>query len=186
MALENFHRVLKKIYFQRKRNKRVDHLLNALLKIARDKAFEAREKWERGKRTKKIKEINQRHKTAMLLKKDEIVQVNEQKWELPSSSNKAFYTIIKKTSCKECKMKCDSCNVCIHEYECSCPDYAIHSVPCKHVHLIHMLDTENQVNRGNDEQILESNLEDNELDKKRAYFERQLKPLHMSIMQFLL
>ncbi len=112
---------------------------------------------------------------SMLLKKDKIVQVNEQKWELPSFSKKAVYTIIKKTPCKECKMKCDSCNVCIHEYECSCPDYAIHSVPCKHVHLIHMLDTENQVNRGNDEKILESNLEDNELDKKRTYFERQLK-----------
>ena len=62
MALESFHHVLKSIYFTRKRNKRVDNLLSELVKIARDKAFEAWAKFEKGKRTNKIKDIVQRHK----------------------------------------------------------------------------------------------------------------------------
>ena len=39
----------------------MDCLLNMLLKIARDKAFEAWEKLKKGKAQRKIKEVDKRH-----------------------------------------------------------------------------------------------------------------------------
>eukprot|EP00112_Aurelia_sp_Birch-Aquarium-sp1_P025985 Seg8946.1 transcript_id=Seg8946.1/GoldUCD/mRNA.D3Y31 product="hypothetical protein" protein_id=Seg8946.1/GoldUCD/D3Y31 len=41
MTTEAFHNVLKGLYFQRKQNRRVDHLLCKLLKIAQDKVLKA-------------------------------------------------------------------------------------------------------------------------------------------------
>ena len=178
MALENFHRVLKTIYFQRKRNKRVDHLLNALLKIARDKAFGAWEKWEKGKRTKKIKEIDKRHRSSLTLQRNGFIQVSESEWKYPSTSEKsnAIYSVVKTGSCNGCRMKCSSCNVCIHEYVCTCPDYAIHSVPCKHVHVIHMdIGTRENLQPNNENFNHEVSEGSIEVDDKRAYFQSQLK-----------
>jgi hypothetical protein len=40
MYLESFHNVLKSCYMERKANRRVDSLLQILLRVARDKAFE--------------------------------------------------------------------------------------------------------------------------------------------------
>ncbi len=40
MHIEAFHRLVKTVYFHQKQNRRVDCLLNVLLKLSRDKAFE--------------------------------------------------------------------------------------------------------------------------------------------------
>ena len=40
MFIEAFHRLLKVVYLDNKHNRRIDSLLNALLRIARDKAYE--------------------------------------------------------------------------------------------------------------------------------------------------
>ena len=57
-------------------------------------------------------------------------------WIFPSTANenKLKHLVIKNDYYCECKMKCSSCKVCVHQYSCSCADYAIHSVPCKHIH----------------------------------------------------
>ena len=49
MLLESFHRLVKVVYFQQKRNRRVDALLNVLLKLSRDKAFKRLQKLERAR-----------------------------------------------------------------------------------------------------------------------------------------
>ncbi|XP_065071813.1 uncharacterized protein LOC135696369 [Rhopilema esculentum] len=172
MSLENFHRVLKTIYFHRKRNKRVDHLLSVLLKIARDKAYEAWEKLEKGKRTSKIRDIDKRHKTSLELSLKEVSAANATQWIFPSTANenKLKHSVIKNDYYCECKMKCSSCKVCVHQYSCSCADYAIHSVPCKHIHAIHSNFFEN------DKQGVQNyGAEENEdVTEKRQYFQHQL------------
>lgn len=65
MFLEAFHRLLKVVYLQHKQNRRLDHLLVTLRKVARDKAFEQLYKMEKGKNTHRIAEINKRHKAAL-------------------------------------------------------------------------------------------------------------------------
>ena len=81
MALEIFHRVLKSVYFNRKRNRRVDNLLSELLKIARGKLFEAWAKFNgrtaKGKRTNKIRDIDQRHKLSLQIDKTHIEHISE-------------------------------------------------------------------------------------------------------------
>jgi len=170
MALESFHRVLKSVYFNRKRNRRVDNLLSELLKIARDKAFEAWAKFEKGKRTNKIRDIDQRHKMSLQIDKTQIEHISELEWRCPSQSvDGKYYFIVKGDECTQCRMKCSYCSVCIHVYSCSCPDYMIRSVPCKHVHATHMLtDTDIDVlhNDRKDFQELSS--------RKRSYFQRQI------------
>eukprot|EP00794_Sanderia_malayensis_P017246 gene17246-18967_t len=174
MALESFHRVLKVVYLHRKRNKRVDHLLCALLKIARDKAFEAWEKWEKGKRTNKIQDINKRHKTALTLDTSGLIEVTEDQWELQSSTVKGTsYSITRNTSCSGCKMKCTSCDVCIHEYTCSCPDYMIHAVPCKHIHAIHIKYANTEIT--SESYDVDEALDDDNSTNKRGYFESQIQ-----------
>ena len=173
MALENFHRVLKTCYFQRRRNKRVDHLLGALLKIARDKAFEAWEKLEKGKRTNKIKEIDKRHKNSLLLQTTDVDRVSENEWKFPSPTlENVIYSVIKESDCDRCKMRCSSCGVCVHEYTCSCPDFVIHSVPCKHIHSVHTanLSTEQaQTVTTSGENASEV------IENERSYFESQIR-----------
>ena len=56
------HCLLKVVYFQQKQNRRVDALLNVLLKLSRDKAFERLQKLEKGKSSYRISEVNKRHK----------------------------------------------------------------------------------------------------------------------------
>jgi hypothetical protein len=61
MYVESFHNVLKSAYMERKANRRIDNMLNILLKIARDKAFERLIKVEKKTRSKKMTDINNRH-----------------------------------------------------------------------------------------------------------------------------
>ena len=117
MALESFHRVLTSVYSNRKRNRRVDHLLSELLKIARDKAFEAWAKFEKGKRTNKIRDIDQRHQLSLQIDKTHIEHISELEWRCPSQSvDGKYYFIVKGDKCTQCRMKCSYCSVCIHVY----------------------------------------------------------------------
>lgn len=67
MYAEAFHRVLKDIYLDIKQNRHVDNLLNTLLKISREKAYEQLIKCQKGKMTHRLKEIRDRHKSALLV-----------------------------------------------------------------------------------------------------------------------
>ena len=67
MFAESFHRTLLEVYFERKQNRRVDHLLFKLLKISGDKAYEQLIKAEKGKATVRQRENIKTHKQAKSL-----------------------------------------------------------------------------------------------------------------------
>ena len=58
MSVESFHRLLKVMYLEGKHNRRIDHLLPTLLRIARDKVYDRVIMTEKGKSTHRICEIN--------------------------------------------------------------------------------------------------------------------------------
>lgn len=64
MFIERFHRTMKEVYMERKENRRIDHLLSTLRKIALDKAYEQWIKAEKGKVTIRQRESTKRHKQA--------------------------------------------------------------------------------------------------------------------------
>ena len=35
-----------------------------------------------------------------------------------------------------CVVKCVDCNICLHKYTCTCYDFLLHCVMCKHIHLV--------------------------------------------------
>lgn len=40
---------------------------------------------------------------------------------------------------------CSECKICIHSYQCTCPDYQIKSIICKHIHVIAMNTTSTNI-----------------------------------------
>lgn len=140
MSVESFHCLLKVVYLEGKHNRRIDHLLSTLLQIARDKVYDRLIKTEKGKSTHRICEINKRHRSAIEMKQHTpVLQVEELVWKVPSASKEGvFYTVCRVTESCDCKLRCGFCGTCIHMYNCSCIDSAIHSTVCKHSHLVQL------------------------------------------------
>lgn len=137
MSLESFHRLLKVEYLEGKQNRRLDHLLHVLLKIARNKAFEQFQKIYKGKITHRITEINKRHKKAVEMIKEgcDIQKVSDDTWTISSQNEiTKSYQVQQKSPCSTCKLRCISCDSCVHMYTCSCVDFAVHTTICKHIH----------------------------------------------------
>ena len=152
MFVESFHRLLKIVYLDGKQNRRIDRLLNILLRIARDKAYERLIKIEKGKTTHRVCEINKRHQAAktLLQKKkyelptQEIDEHNITFWKVQGSDMKNEYTVVKlKNSC-DCKIRCTPCNTCIHMFRCTCIDDLIHGTICKHIHIVQIVQDRNK------------------------------------------
>ena len=141
MFVESFHRLLKIVYLQHKQNRRIDYLLNVLLKISRDKTFERLTKLEKGKRSHRICEINKRHQSAadMLKKSPTIQQCGTNKWLVKSLQRNGheYYVSLSLSQCS-CQMKCIQCNICVHMYTCTCLDATLHTTVCKHIHAVCM------------------------------------------------
>eukprot|EP00112_Aurelia_sp_Birch-Aquarium-sp1_P015011 Seg3290.1 transcript_id=Seg3290.1/GoldUCD/mRNA.D3Y31 product="hypothetical protein" protein_id=Seg3290.1/GoldUCD/D3Y31 len=139
MVTEAFHNILKGLYFQRRQNRRVDHLLCKLLKIARDKMFEGLIKSQKGKRTHKVKETDKRHKKGEEIKEDDVLELERGKWNVRSQEDKSeFYSVRKVLSTCDCLIHCSKCQVCHHMYRCECTDFRMRLIACKHIHAIHI------------------------------------------------
>ena len=151
MALEAFHRVIKVCYLEKKQNRRIDYLLHLLLKVARDKVFERFFKTQKGKSSHRLCEINKRHKAAEKMSpSDTLLSSSDGIWKIKAASlQQTHYMVGKKLDNCSCKLRCSSCDVCIHSYSCTCMDFLIHSTVCKHIHLVKMF-SESQFDNAQD------------------------------------
>ena len=146
MMIESFHRKLKVCYMMNKQNRRIDSLLNILIRISRDMVFEYLLKKEKGKYTHRLREINKRHKTAkeMIISGVKLQHSDEHEWSVPSQTKSdVYYTVREQRLECTCPLSCATCGACIHMYTCSCIDQALHSTVCKHIHIVHSLNTGN-------------------------------------------
>ncbi|KAB0799012.1 hypothetical protein PPYR_06892 [Photinus pyralis] len=135
MHIERMHETIKYIYLNGKVVKRLDKAINALMKFVRDKLFERLITLNKGKISSKLKDLRARHKTSegMDLK---LVMVTEEGWEVPSALCQDLYKVeARKINCT-CKLVCQQCHACIHQYSCSCIDSSVKWNMCKHVHLV--------------------------------------------------
>lgn len=64
MYLESYHKILKHIYLEGKKVKRLDKTINAVLKIARDSLFKRLIKLSKNTRTEKLQDISRSHKLS--------------------------------------------------------------------------------------------------------------------------
>ncbi len=162
MFLESFHRTLKEVYFERKQNRRVDHLLFKLRKISRDKAYEQLIKAEKGKATVRQRENMKRHKQAELLPANALSKKDTDCWEVQSLTEKGKVYLVQRISSSlcSCLLQCSSCMACIHSFDCTCLDYAIRGVVCTHIHAVSMTNTNLESKESEMDNIVEENRED--------------------------
>ena len=139
MFVESFHRVLKVVYLNNKHNRRVDHLVHILLRLARNLVYEHLKKMEIGKITHRKSEINKRHKAAKNMKKiPPIRSIGQNQWKIESFTNNSYYHVEKNVSDNNCScpLRCSICNICVHMFSCTCLDASLHCTICKHVHFL--------------------------------------------------
>ena len=82
MFVESYHGTLKEVYFERKQNRRVDHLLFKLRKISRDKAYEQVIKAEKRKTTVRQRENMKRHRQAESVPANTLLRKENDCWEV--------------------------------------------------------------------------------------------------------
>lgn len=134
MRLESMHKILKHIYLDGKTVKRLDKGLHALLKLIRDKSVQRIIKLTKGSSSSHISDIHRRHRSA-LTSKFNVKEDENKSWTMENETG-SYYTIEKKSILNCCNIVCSYCNICIHQYTCSCADYFIKSTICKHIHYV--------------------------------------------------
>ena len=92
-----------------------------------------------GKNSHRICEVNKCHKRALLLKLFSDTQIENTKWKVQSqSSPDTNYVVEKAQENCGCRLRCTDCQICPHNYTCTCLDSILHATVCKHVHFVHM------------------------------------------------
>lgn len=123
MYLDSMHNIIK--YLGAKKIKRLDKTAIALNKFVHDKIVDRIQK--------KIGQIKDSHRTALAvtyyIKEDEY-EANT--WQI--SSENYQYTISMNISGACCKQTCEICEICTHQYSCTCPDFSMKKTICKHIH----------------------------------------------------
>lgn len=141
MHLESFHKTLKHIYLEGKKVKRLDKTIDAVMKLTRDSFFKRLIQLSKNTPTEKTKRIVQSHLAGLAIMPEAIEVLDEGKeWVVSSSTNheqKYLVTSMQETiACDGTCPKCKECNVCIHNFKCSCIDNMIKLNICKHIHAI--------------------------------------------------
>ena len=142
MYLEAYHRVLKHKYLGGKYNRRVDKCLMALLKYDSNRVHQRLIKLFKGGKGNKLTELHQRHKSSLQMSTSNVKKIDDTNWEVLSAQQDSEDTIYNVTlvapECviDHCQLKCTECKVCTHIFCCTCPDYKLKLICCKHIHLV--------------------------------------------------
>lgn len=108
--------------------------MHATLKYLRDKTVDRLIKHTKGKRTCKSHENFKSHRLAVC--SSFAISIHGPGIWIVSNNENEY--IIKKTSLlmKCCNCICQFCDICIHQFSCTCPNYFINSIICKHIHFV--------------------------------------------------
>lgn len=144
MALESLNNLLKTNQLKRKAKVTIEKLLDAIEDLVDIKMWQRILNLERPNANNyQDRIIIKAHKKAEATK-DKIEVVEKEgvfgEFQVKSSKNNNIYNVSFKKVCEtECKtLFCRVCKVCIHRYECDCPEYVVRNTMCKHVHLVRM------------------------------------------------
>ncbi|XP_034241085.1 uncharacterized protein LOC117645185 [Thrips palmi] len=142
-ANESFHHRLKKRHMKRRPNKRVDDLINILMKVEEDDFSTRKRENLFGVSAGSYEAVLLRHKKGMDMGDDCIGEtLSNLVYEVMSSKDKSqqkYFIAINNLKCTEkiCRNKCkepECKGLCSHMLTCSCPDK---SPVCKHIHKLY-------------------------------------------------
>lgn len=147
MHLESMHKTIKYHYINGCKVGRLDRSIIIITRYTRDKKVDRMVKLTKGNNTSRLQEIKRRYNISIFL--NIIVnQDNVNNWNVESEhTERQLYNIKKVSDDVCCVMICSTCKLCIHTFQCTCPDYQIKSMICKHVYFValKMISTENYV-----------------------------------------
>ena len=139
MHLEAMHRVLKHVHLQGRKVRRLDKSLHGLMRFIRQKMSDRLLKLHRGKWTRHVGGIRNRHQTSTQITADMCVCLEENVLYTVMTKDTA-YTVRQALSVPHdsstCPLLCNECNVCVHTFSCTCLDSALRNTICKHVHAV--------------------------------------------------
>jgi len=138
MYLEALHKSIKYCYLEAKQCRRLDLSINALLLLFRDKFFERVIKITKHKKTSKLLKITSSHNKNVNISSNMIIETEQNKWIVISETELDIKYLVEKCNviCNNCILRCDSCNICVHTFKCSCIDNVLYFNICKHIHAI--------------------------------------------------
>nr|NP_001121593.1 sinc finger protein Ci-ZF(C2H2)-148 [Ciona intestinalis]FAA00212.1 TPA: zinc finger protein [Ciona intestinalis] len=123
-------------YFGKKGNRSTGKLLVTLIKMSRDK-----------KSTRLLAAINKRHRLASTVR--EVTCLACDQWKVDDLDDQECTVKRIQPQCMDnCQIKCSICNICVHMYTCTCSDFLVHTVACKHIHAVKMSGAESEPLRG--------------------------------------
>ena len=144
MRLEHYHRDLKHVYLDGKKVKRVDKCLEALFEYVQDKEAGIRVRTSKGKTTKRHTELTAQHCRAV----DVVERVqceSDGLWIVQSIRSPDFPYVVYRSDhiCSDrCVFRCTDFRVYTWKLICSCEDYSIHAIMCRHIHAVCISETE--------------------------------------------
>ncbi len=150
--IERFHGILKKNIARNKKIKSVYSCLQFLFEYLQVKEKAELCKHICGKISSKLRTLRQRHRSAeaQLLNSPIMIQPssNMTTWFISSFKDNSkitqeMYIVSQQdpVECtlydnKPCQLVCTLCDMCFHQYKCTCPDSSIRNNMCKHIHVL--------------------------------------------------
>lgn len=145
MAIESLNNLLKTNQLKRKARVTIEKLLDTIDDLVDIKMWKRIVDIERPNANNyQDRVIIKAHKKAEAIKNSVRVTKDPLVFGLykviSTSNSEIIYNIHLKQVCeKECRtLYCRVCKICIHRYECECPEYVVRNTLCKHVHLVRM------------------------------------------------
>ncbi|XP_053388440.1 uncharacterized protein LOC128551563 [Mercenaria mercenaria] len=140
--IESFHKYLKHHIFQKKINRRLDTLIDALMKIEAH-YYMTRLIYSTLYSPEEVcLKHADRHQSSLSIPDNAVTHINERQFHVQSSTGSNLYTVTQtNTQCslQSCFKKCSQApcnNLCQHMYTCNCHDqYKL----CKHIHKVHSI-----------------------------------------------
>lgn len=141
MHLEALHRVLKHVHLQGRKVRRMDLSVAALMRLMREKDCDRLLKMHRGKWTKQLLGIRQRHRKSLAMQSTTVTCIAEDESYAVSASHGSEVYLVEQVDepphkPSDCALNCSHCNVCVHSFVCTCLDSGLRTTICKHVHLV--------------------------------------------------
>lgn len=136
VVLDPTHDNIRDIYLVGKKKKRLDASLHELLAFTAIKLLGEKECLRKKNCYCVINEVAAKHRQSQEITNPFISQKGDD-WLLCSKTGGEFYLISNnKTGNCGCITKCEDCNICVHTFNCTCPDYKCKNNICVHIHFI--------------------------------------------------
>lgn len=143
MSIERFHGVVKHVYAKGLKIEQVQDILHILDDYIKEREEEAQIAAIKGKVSTKERYLRKAHDKAILLVgKGHVLNIQLNTFSVKSFTDDSLTYEVKKSEIKRCSdqkqcfIECLDCEVCLHEFYCSCKENSIRNRMCKHIHLV--------------------------------------------------